>query len=372
MFHKALLDTFLGTIKDGRIAHAQLFHGKLGYGVFPLVVEYAAKILSIDNEDAYYRAKKFIHPDLHFSFPVVSSSDSKKENYRAELLKNFKEMMLELPTSSLADWYQKIQVGNKQGIINVDETEYFINKLQLASYEGGFKILIIWMAEKMNTQAANKFLKFLEEPDPNTKIFLICEDISDMLPTILSRCQIHKIPKFSNEEIVQELTKNYEITREDANFIAFQANGDWNEALKIVENHEERLEFEEIFVQWTRTAFKAAKNFKALAELQVLSAKVADFGREKQKRFLSFCTEVFRQALLKNYQLHSLVNKEVKVENFNFSNFSTYIHGANIPEILDMLSKAEYCIERNAHAKITFTNLFIELIRKLHTPAKYA
>ena len=361
------------TVKSGKIPHTQLFIGKSGSGLLALALSYANEILcqSYDEKsDAYTSCKnkvnKLAHPDLHFVYPVNTNEDVKKNPISDNFASSWRDFVLNNSYSSLYDWYQFIGIEKKQGNISKYEAVSISKKLSLKSYEGGYKVLIIWMAEKMNNECANQLLKLIEEPPEKTVVLLLTENVEIILDTIKSRCQKLHIPSLAEEEIYQELVNTYSLKSNEAKKISHQSNGDFNKALQITKEDNKDVLFEDLFVLWVRTAFKAKKNKEAVNGLFHWSEKIAEEGRETQKKFLDFCLEIFRQAMLKNYNAESLIYFQSHDGNFSFDKFSAYIHQNNILDIREALEKAIYHIERNGNAKIIFTDVSIQLTRLIH------
>tara|TARA_B110000003_G_scaffold183146_1_gene182184 strand:- start:5343 stop:6494 length:1152 start_codon:yes stop_codon:yes gene_type:complete len=361
------------TVKSGKIPHTQLFIGKTGSGLLALALSYANEILcqSYDEKsDAYTSCKnkvnKLAHPDLHFVFPVNTNEGVKKNPISDNFASSWRDFVLNNSYSSLYDWYQFIGIEKKQGNISKHEAVSISKKLSLKSYEGGYKVLIVWMAEKMNNECANQLLKLIEEPPEKTVVLLLTENVEIILDTIKSRCQKLHIPSLAEEEICQELVDAYSLKSNEAKKISHQSNGDFNKALQIIKEDNKDVLFEDLFVLWVRTAFKAKKNKEAVNGLFHWSEKIAEEGRETQKRFLNFCLEIFRQAMLKNYNAESLIYFQSHDGNFSFDKFSAYIHQNNILDIREALEKAIYHIERNGNAKIIFTDVSIQLTRLIH------
>ena len=361
------------TVKSGKIPHTQLFIGKTGSGLLALALSYANEILcqSYDEKsDAYTSCKnkvnKLAHPDLHFVYPVNTNEGVKKNPISDNFASSWRDFVFNNYYSSLYDWYQFIGIEKKQGNISKHEAVSISKKLSLKSYEGGYKVLIIWMAEKMNNECANQLLKLIEEPPEKTVVLLLTENVEIILDTIKSRCQKLHIPSLAEEEIYQELVDAYSLKSNEAKKISHQSNGDFNKALQIIKEDNKDVLFEDLFVLWVRTAFKAKKNKEAVNGLFHWSEKIAEEGRETQKRFLNFCLEIFRQAMLKNYNAESLIYFQSHDGNFSFDKFSAYIHQNNILDIREALEKAIYHIERNGNAKIIFTDVSIQLTRLIH------
>ncbi|WBX71142.1 DNA polymerase III subunit [Tenacibaculum retecalamus] len=356
--------------ENNRIPHAQLFVGKEGSGTLPMAIAYAQYLLcnfSSNTEACNIKCNKLQHPDLHFAFPVTTNDSVKKHPVSNLFLGDWRRFIEEQPYGSLFNWSQHIGVENKQGQIGVDEAQDIVKKLQLKSYEGGFKVMIIWMAEKMNIAASNKLLKLIEEPPNKTIFLLITEDEEQIINTIKSRCQALYLPSLSDADIKNTLVKNEKVTENEAAKIAHQSEGNYNKALHILNNNSNDLIFEEWFITWIRAAFKAKGNAAVIQDLISWSEAIAKSGRETQKQFLQYCLQFFRQALLLNYGAPDLVFLETKSANFQLSKFAPFIHSTNILTIEKEVSEAQYHIERNGNAKIILLDLSIKLTRLLHT-----
>ena len=357
----------------GRIPHAQLFVGQEGSGLLPMALAYAQYIIcnnsDSENEggDAACNLKfgSLSHPDMHFTFPVANSDKVKAHAVSDHYIQEWRKFITEQPYGNLFDWYRLLEIEKKQGQIGVDEAQEIVKKLSLKAYEGGYKVMIIWMAERMNTQAANKLLKLIEEPPNKTIFLLLCQDEEQIIQTIKSRCQILHFPPLAEEAIMSALLDKG-ATNEEAMRIAHEANGNFNKALDLFNNDSEDLVFEKWFVQWVRSAFKAKGNKAAIHELILWSEELAKTGRETQKNFLGFCITIMRQAMLINYGAEELAYMKIHVDGFQLKKFSPFVHENNILLLVEELEKAIYHIERNGNAKIIFTDLSIKLTRLLH------
>lgn len=353
------------SIKEDRISHAQLYIGKPGYGVLPLALAYASEVICKQSEKCLLQINRLQHPDLHLSFPTINNSTEKKEAISSDYIKQFREFIIEDPYRDINQWYAYINEDKKQGIISVKEIENIIDNLNLKSFEGGYKVQIIWMVETMRVEAANKLLKILEEPPAKTLFILIAEDDKKILPTILSRCQKITVNALENNEISDHLQNRFSLDKETADTLAKRAEGDWGVACKLIKNNTLQEEFEKYFIRWNRAAVMAPKKPQFLREIVDWSLEISAWGREKQKNFLQFCAETFRQALLQNYESSSLVNNPLTYENFKWDNFSHFVHGKNIEDILEEINNAFFHIERNGSAKIIFLDMGIKLTRFL-------
>ena len=355
--------------KNGRIPHAQLFVGKEGSGTLPVAIAYAQFLLShfSDNPSASeLKVAKLQHPDLHFAFPVTTNDSVKKHPVSNLFLNEWRDFVSNQPYGGLFNWLQSIGVENKQGMIGVDEALEVVKKLQLKSYEGGFKVMIIWMAEKMNIAASNKLLKLIEEPPAKTIFLLITENEDQIITTIKSRCQALHFPVLSEQDIANELLLREKCSESDALKIATQAEGNYNKAVHLLHQDANDLIFEQWFIAWIRTAFKAKGNAAVIQELVVWSETIAKTGRETQKQFLDYCLQFFRQALLLNYKSPELVFLETQTPKFNLQNFAPFVHSENILAIEKELNDALYHIERNGNPKIILLDLSMKLTRFLH------
>lgn len=359
---------------SGRIPHAQLFVGPEGCGTLAMAIAYAQSILCHNtdgentngNESCNLKFKSISHPDLHFIFPTVTTEEIKTKPKSVDFMADWRQFVAENPYGGLFDWYKILGVQNKQGEIRVDDAQEILKLLSLKSYEGGHKIVIVWMAEKMNVTASNKLLKLLEEPPEKTVFILIAENEEDIIQTILSRCQVLRFGGLSEKVIADSLILKENIEASLADKIAHQSQGNYNKALLLLDEESEELPFEEWFVSWVRAAFRAKGNAEAIQDLILWSEQIAGLGRETQKKFLNFCIDMFRQALMLNYETKKLVYMEIKVPKFQLENFAPFVNGNNINEIFKELSDAMYHIERNGNAKIILTDLSIKLTRLIH------
>ncbi|APX98920.1 DNA polymerase-3 subunit delta' [Lacinutrix venerupis] len=362
------------SVDNGRVPHAQLFIGPEGSGTLPMAIAYAQYVLCSNtngknnngNEACNLKFKNFSHPDLHFAFPVTTNDKIKRHPVSSHFLEEWRDLLTKQPYGNLFDWYKQLGVDNKQGQIGVDEAQDIIKSLSLKSYEGGYKIMLIWMADRMNTAAANKLLKLIEEPPNKTIFILIAEEEEQIINTIRSRCQILHFPPLAEVDIKNALIKNYSLNETIATKLAHQANGNYNKACDLVYSDSEDTQFEDWFIFWIRSAFKAKGNKAAIHDLIKWSEDIAKTGRETQKHFLNFCLDFFRQALLLNYNAEELVYMEVKNEKFKLENFAPFVHNNNILDISNEIQDAIYHIERNGNSKIILTDLSIKLTRLLH------
>ena len=373
--HQHIKSHLVKTVENGRIPHAQLFSGVNGSGLLPMAIAYASEVLSSQYEkgSAEYiscrnKVSKLMHPDLHFVYPVNTSDIAKKNAISDNYAEGWRNFVLNNPYASLFEWLQSLGLEKKQGNISKNEAENISKKLSLKAFEGGYKVMIIWMADNMNSECANKILKLVEEPSEKTLLLLLTEREEQIISTIRSRCQKLTFPLLSETDIAAALTTNLKIKEQLAAQLARRARGDYNKALQLQEETGEDEIFEKWFISWVRTAFRAKGNKGAINNLLDWSDELASQGRETQKKFFNYCIEVFRQALLKNYSADPLLFFEAKDATFSLPKFAPFVHQNNIFGIISALEDASYHIERNGNAKIIFTDLSIKLTRLIHQP----
>lgn len=371
--HNHLKKSFTKSLEKGRIAHAQLFVGATGYGLLPMALAYANAILTSaykNQPEAFNRCQKMVaqltHPDLHFVYPVNTTAEIKKNPISSNFIEIWRAFVLNNPYGSYFEWLLQLGIENKQGNISVKEADDISKKLSLKAYEGGYKVMIIWMAENMNTECANKILKLVEEPSPKTVLILLAEKEEQIISTIRSRCQTIYFSPLTEAIVAEALETQKGLSAQQAKGISKQCQGDYNRALQLIsENNEDRI-FEAWFITWVRTAFLAKGNKQSIRALIDWSESLAAEGREVQKKFLTYCIELFRHAFLNNFNVDHLLFLETEDKSFNLSKFSPYVHTQNIFEIVEALENAQYHIERNGNAKLIFTDLSISLTKLIH------
>ncbi|MDA7810007.1 DNA polymerase III subunit delta' [Flavobacteriaceae bacterium] len=352
----------------GRIPHCQLICGPEGSGALPLAIAYARQVIcnELDQKTEFCNLKisELKHPDLHFVYPVANNQDVKSKAISSSFITNWREFLSLNPYGNLFEWYMSIGIENKQGKIGKDEAENLIKKMSLKSYEGGWKAVIIWMAEKMNPSATNKLLKLIEEPPEKTLFIFVAEDELLLMDTLVSRCQRINLNKIPNDLIKKALIDKG-FSNELANKASLESNGSYNKAFSFAKGKESDSVFEKWFQSWVRSAFKVKKNKEAVLELVDWSKTVSKSGRETQKKFIAYSLEIFRQALLLNYGISELTFYSPSTD-FNFDSFSKFIGGANVEEISLELENAYIQIQSNGNPNMIFTDLSLKLTRLIH------
>lgn len=359
-----LKNHFIQQINNDKISHAQLFLGQPGYGSLPLALAYSQYLFCENKSEtdscgqcpSCRKVNDLQHPDLHFSFPVVLAIDKKSDAFLPEWRKQIKEN----PYFNLTQWTKRIDSKERKPIIGTDESQEIIKKLNLKSYEGGYKIMIIWMAEEMNSTCSNKLLKILEEPPAKTLFFLVCESQDYILPTIISRTQLVKIPRIKMTEFSHFLRAKHSLNSSIADSLAARTDGDYIEALEMLGDHLEEDENRNLFIKLMRVCYK-----KDVIPMMDWADEASALSKDRQKVFLRYALHMFRQSMLKNYTENQLTRVSEEEEAF-LKNFSRFISGKNVFDFMDTFDKAHYHIERNAHSKILFTNICFKVMRYIH------
>lgn len=354
------------TVKDNRISHAQLFSGPEGSGSLALALAYAQYISCEDRteEDSCGKCPscnkymKYIHPDLHFVFPVNTTEKVKKDGpVSDDFIFAWREMLLKNPYTTIFQWYEYIGIENKQGIINRNESAEIVRKLNLKSFESEHKVMIIWMPEKMHPTAANKLLKIIEEPLGNTIFLLITESPEQIIPTILSRTQIIKIPGIDEGSLLEALKKQFQLSDEELQNAARLSEGSYNKAIEYIQRNEETdLNFDR-FSKIMRLTY--TRDFTGIFNWV---EEMASTGREKQKNFLIYALRLVRENYLMNIGNRNLVRLSAKEKEFS-EKFSAFIHHKNAPQMAEEFNKACIHIEANAYDRIIFLDLALKLVK---------
>jgi len=362
--HDSIKKCLRQTVRDGRISHAQLLLGPEGNSKFALAIAYARYInCSNRNDDdacgecpSCVKISSLAHPDIHFIYPVANTkafpkavSDDFSGEWREYIIKtNF--------NPSLNEWYQSIGIEKKQGTINAKDCNNIIHKLSYKHYEAPYKIMLIWMAEKIYYSAAPKILKILEEPPDRTLFLLIAENQDLMLSTILSRTQITKIPRLKNEDLTHYFKSHSEYSDKEIGRAVTIAEGNIKTAERILKQSESDVNNFETFRMWMRQCFQN-KVLEVTDTISELSRK----NREEQKDFIAYALKITRNSLLINNSNQQLVQLPDEEMDFN-TKFSPFINNKNGVEFTRLLEEAYHHIERNANSNILFLNLSLKIM----------
>ena len=368
---------FVRTVTEQRIPHAQLLRGPEGVGKLALAIAYA-QYICCENRGASdscgvcpscVKYKKMAHPDLHFVFPVIKPS-GKTTVICDDFIADFRAMVLENPYFSVNDWYAKISGDAKQGMIYGNESQEIIRKLSLKTYESEYKVMIIWLPEKMNITCSNKLLKILEEPPAKTVFLLVSNQPDEIITTILSRTQHVHVPRLTENDIVVSLLKknDLEITQTDALHVARISNGSFLNALSALsEDDDNKINFER-FVMIMRLAWQVGnrKDHGSLKTLKKWSEEMAasSVGRERQKNFLAYAQHMTRENFILNLQQPEM-NYLTSYETDFSRKFSPFINERNVEDIMKEFALAERHIEQNVNAKMVFFDLVLKIIMLL-------
>ena len=354
-----------GAVKKGRISHSQLFLGPDGSGALALAIalaQYISCTQKADNDSCNNCAsctkyRKLIHPDLHFVFPVNTTKTVIKHTVSDDFIAEWREAIIKNPYLSLNQWYDIIGIENKQGLISKFESEAILRKLNFKSFESDYKIMIIWHPEKMNPPAANRLLKIFEEP-PEKTIFLSVSDSTDqMLPTILSRFQILRIPKIENDDLAASLKEKFRLDDKKAGEIVSLSGGNYQKALENIDAREEYDNNLERFIQLMRLCYSAK-----MLEILNWIEDMAGTGRERQKDFLEYSQSILRKNFLISLSQAETVYLTEKESQFS-GKFHPFINEYNAYQIAGEINKAYNDIERNAFGRIVFLDLSLKLIK---------
>ena len=356
----------LGSVRSGRMPHALLFTGPSGSGKLPLALALARYLLCHhpEPEDACGKCPsckmvdKLAHPDLHFVFPVIKRK-SGKDSVCDDFLPLWREMLERDSYISLQQWKDKIDAGNQQPQIYVRESDEIQRKLSLKSTLGGYKVMLIWLPEKMNVECANKLLKLLEEP-PQKTVFLLVSEQPELLPaTIVSRTQRVNLHPLPDAGVASFLKERCGLAEEDARDIARRSAGS---LLRAVENirlgEENRLCFE-LFVSLMRLAYG-----RDIRGLKAWSEQAAGMGRERQKNLLEYCQRMVRESFVTNFHRAEMVYMNPDEERFA-ARFSPFINGRNVFSVMELLEEAQEHIERNVNAKMVFFDMALRMIMEM-------
>ncbi len=350
-------------VREGRVPHAQLFAGPEGTGALPLAIAYARFLLCTrrGEEDACgtcpscVKLNKLAHPDLHFVFPVVKrkgGGDTVSDDY----IREWRELAISTPYFGMNHWLDAMGAENQQAQIFVKESDELVRKLSLKSSEGGYKVVIIWLPEKMKVECANKLLKLLEEPPAQTVFLLVSEEPDRILPTILSRTQRINVPRLEDAEIAEALKVRFGLQDTDAAETARLAEGSYLQALEIIHLSEDTQLFFRLFVSLMRLAYQ-----RKVKEMREWSDTVAAMGRERQKDFLTYCQRMVRESFVSNFHRKEMNYMNREEENFTIR-FAPFINERNVMGITDELAEAQTHIEQNVNPRMVFFDFALKMI----------
>ena len=355
----------LQTIREGRISHAQLFWGAEGTGNLPLALAYAQYLNCADRGEtdscgvcpSCNKMQKLIHPDLHFAVPVNSTKSvtAEKKPVTDYFLPQWRRALTDNPYLTEADWYETLEIENKQGRISVHEATRIIEKLNFKAFESEYKILILWLPERMGAEAANRLLKLVEEPPEKTVFLLVCEDTNRVIKTILSRAMPVRVPPIAADDLRDALMERRQLPEAQAVKIARLSEGSYSRALALLQSDSEKNEYFEWFTFMMRNAY--AGNFLDLLDWLGELSKV---GRERQKNFLLYAEHLLRESFMFNRGAESAVYLMGEEEQFA-RKFSPFVNERNIDELFQQLNLALGHIGQNGNPTMIFTDMFLQI-----------
>lgn len=354
------------SVKTGQIAHAQLFCGPEGVGKFPLALAYARYIQCTNKGEndacgqcpSCKQYNNLMHPDLHFVFPIVKN-EKKKKRVSDDYIEDWRLFLAANTYFNLDQWLEYIDAANSQAMIYAEESREIIRKISLKTYESDYKVMIIWLPERMNAVCANKLLKLLEEPYDKTVFLLVSDNASAILGTILSRTQPVHLRPLSEDIVSSALVTNYSLSSEDASAIAHIASGNYLKALESIRVSDEMSLNFDLFVRLMRLAYG-----RKIKDLKLWSEEISDLGREKERVFLSYAQRMLRENFIYNIRQPEINYMTTQEAQFS-SRFAPFIHERNVYPIMEELSRAYDDIGQNANGKIVFFDLAIKMIMLL-------
>ncbi|MGB0916366.1 MAG: ATP-binding protein [Flavobacteriales bacterium] len=358
----SLKEKLQNSVVNGRVAHAQMFVGPVGSGPLPVALAFS-QFLSCKNRnekdscgtcDSCIRYAKLEHPDLQLIFPKNKTSKVDHKNFSSkDFVVDWRSAVLANPYLNLNDWLKGLGIDNKQGSINVDDSREVLQNLSYKAYESDYRVVLIWLAEHMNASAANKILKILEEPPERTVFLLVAESTENMLQTIISRVQIHRLGRLNEAEIAGSIATDE--NRERAEKLAHLADGDLNLAKQLLEDETPITNTINFFIRWMRACYGVQ-----MEALRDLTEEFQSLGREQQKALLAQSSGILRKVLM--YRTIPETKDKLMKEELDFVHkFSQFITSNNSAGMLEAMNDAHYHIERNANARITFTDLSFKL-----------
>ncbi len=353
-------------VDENRLAHALLITGPRGNGKLAIAVALARYLLCENRGGGEacgvcptcVKVDKLIHSDLHFVFPVKKkkSGGSDLAPVSDDYIAEWRELLIKNPYFGYDAWLQKLDVDNQQPMIYERESGEILHKLSMHAREGGWKVVVIWLPEKMKEAGSNKLLKIIEEPPQRTLFVLVSEEPDHIIPTILSRTQRVEVPRIMQDDMQRALVARYGLTEPDAARIAQQSAGNIEKAEELLSLDEEKALYLELFAQMMRAAYA-----RSIRDMKAWSEKVASLGRERQKRLLEYCQRLIRENFIMNFKRDEMLYLSAEERNFSVR-FSPFVNERNIFGIMEELSEAQRHIEQNVNAKMVFFDTALRMI----------
>jgi DNA polymerase-3 subunit delta' len=352
----------LQSVKAGFIPHAQIFHGREGVGALALALAYSRYLHCTGRQvddvcgvcPSCLKFNKISLPDLHFVFPIINKKGS-KDAICDDFLPEWRAFLIETPYKNLSAWLDRIAAENAQGLIYARESDEIMRKLNLRAYESDYKIMIIWLPEKMHEVAANKLLKLLEEPPEKTVFLLVSEDPEKIIATIRSRAQMLVVPPINDKDLAKALQDKYNLPDGDIPLIVRLAKGSYSEAVRIIHTTDENEVYLDLFKAVMRNSWERnVKKMKQSAE------EFASLGRDRQKAFLAYSQRMIRENFLYHLQTPEINYMNRKEADFSVK-FFPYFNETNVVDFMEELALAERHIEANVNPRMIFFDLSLKI-----------
>jgi DNA polymerase-3 subunit delta' len=355
---KEVKERLMQMVDEGRLPHALMLCGPAGVGKMALAMAFGCRLLDNGRASSKAMLDKLEHPDLHFTYPTIKlpSMSSDHKPVSDDFAREWHELVMEGPYFTMDQWMQAMGGENQQAIITAGESDDLVRKLSLKSSQGGYKVSIIWLPERMNIECANKLLKLIEEPPSQTVFIMACEEPDKLLETIRSRVQRIDVKQIDTASIEQALIERRGISEDAARRIARLANGSWLKAMEELQTGSENEQFLDLFISLMRLAYQ-----RKIKDLRRWSEIMAAFGREKQKRWLTYFLRMARENFIYNFRQEELTYMTQKEEDFA-RNFARFVNEGNILPISDLANRAIRDIGQNANAKIVFFDFALQMI----------
>ncbi len=359
-------------IDNNRLPHALLISGNEGSGSLALAYAAAQYLICPHRHDGdacgqcpqCLQLGKLQHPDVHFVFPVVRKKNQKEAPISLDYMSEWRNAFLNNHYLTLNEWTTTSGEENKQAGIFVAEANNIIKTLSVKPFESDYRVMIIWLPEKMNEETANKLLKIIEEPNDMTHFFLVSQEPERIIGTIQSRVQRINLPPIADVDIQQALVSRFNCPQDKAIDYARMSHGSYVEALKLLNDDEERSFYFTKFCEMMRLSYA-----KKLFDMKEWSEEMSGIGRERQKAYLQYAQQMIRENFIMNFNTPSLNYLNESERTFS-SRFHAFVNHNNVNGIMDELALAEKDIMQNVNAKMVFFDLSLKLIMLLKSANK--
>ena len=364
----------LSLVREDRTPHAMMLFGPEGTGKLALAVAMTQYLACNDRQEddscgvcpSCIKFGKLVHPDLHFVVPVLKTGSMTAPPVSDDYAVEWREALLADLYLTESQWYESLGAENKQGIINVKESENIIRKLGFKPYESDYRMVVIWLPEKMNQPAANKLLKLIEEPPEKTLILMVSEHTNKILPTILSRTQLFHVPPISGADLREGLMKLGQADQQQIEDAVLRANGNMSTALQTLRQDDVEQQHFELFTELMRLSYA-----RDIVQINGWVERVAGMGRERQKQVIDYSLRLLRENFILHMENDSLNYMSAKESEFS-RKFSPFIHEGNVHALAEAFTLAGNHIEANGNARIILMDLSIRVIRLLMQKAEAA